>query len=160
VRAATEADDAKKRRLETLTAAAGRGRPEEGRKLFPNSACIACHKVGELGRALGPDLSHIGQIRQPRDLLESILFPNATIARDYETHVIETADRQTYTGMLKGDSPEGLLLVDLTGEEKRIPHRQVVAQSTLASSLMPAGLEQTFTEQQLLDLVAWFGALK
>ena len=49
------------------------------RKVFESSSCVACHKAGGLGRAMGPDLSRIGQIRQPRDVLESILFPNATI---------------------------------------------------------------------------------
>ncbi len=121
---------------------------------------MTCHVAGDLGRALGPDLSHIGQIRSARDLLESIIFPSATIARDYETHSVETIDGQTQLGMIRKDSPEGLGLVDLTGQEKTIPHSQVVAKSVMTTSLMPNGLEQTLTEQQLLDLVAWLVSLR
>jgi putative membrane-bound dehydrogenase-like protein len=159
-RAVSAAQDAKKRKLDTLAASSAQGRPGEGRKVFETSACVACHKAGELGRAMGPDLSHIGKIRQPRDVLESILFPSATIARDYETQVIETSDGQSHTGAIRSDAVEGVVLIDLAGEEKKIPHARIVGRTTLTTSLMPAGLEQTFTDQQLLDLVAWLTSLK
>jgi len=160
VRAAAEANDAKKRRLEVLAADAGKGRSAEGRKLYATSTCVACHVAGEVGRAMGPDLSRIGQIRSARDLLESIIFPHATIARDYETHIVETTDRQSHVGMIKSDTPHGLVLMDPTGQEKVIPHSQIVGNSLVTTSLMPAGLEQTLTEQQLLDLVAWLVSLQ
>jgi putative membrane-bound dehydrogenase-like protein len=160
VRAAAELNDAKKRRLETLSAAAPRGHAAAGRAVFESSACVACHKVGDLGRALGPDLSHIGKIRGPRDLLESILFPSATLARDYETHAVETSDGQTHTGMIKANTPDALILLDVAGQEKSLPHTQVIAHTQLPTSLMPAGLEQTFSEQQLLDLIAWLVSLQ
>ncbi len=160
VRAAAAANDAKKRRLEILTASAAKGHAEAGRKVFATTTCVTCHVAGDLGRALGPDLSHIGQIRSARDILESIIFPSATIARDYETHSVETIDGQTQLGMIRKDSPDGLGLVDLTGQEKTIPHSQVVAKSVMTTSLMPNGLEQTLTEQQLLDLVSWLVSLR
>ena len=160
VRAAAAVGDAKKRKLETLAAAAAQGRAAAGRAVYERSACVACHQAGDLGRALGPDLSHIGRIRQPRDLLESILFPSATIARDFETYQVETGDGQTHLGTIKSDSAAGLVLLDPAGQEKTIPHSQIVAKSALATSLMPAGLEQTFSDQQLLDLIAWLVSLK
>jgi putative membrane-bound dehydrogenase-like protein len=160
VRAVAADNDAKKRKLETLTAAAAKGRASEGRAVYAASACAACHTAGGVGRAMGPDLSRIGNIRGPRDLLESILFPNATLARDYETHVIETGDGQSHMGALKSEGADALVLIDLTGAEKAIPQAQIVGRTTLTTSLMPAGLEQAFTEQQLLDLVAWLASLK
>ncbi len=159
-RAVAAQNDQKKRQLETLAAAAAKGRAAEGRAVYANSACAACHTADGLGRAMGPDLSRIGSIRGPRDLLESILLPNATIARDFETHVIETGDGQSHLGAIKSDGAEALVLIDLAGTEKPIPHAQIVGQTTLTTSLMPAGLEQAFTEQQLLDLVAWLASLK
>lgn len=160
VRGAAEANDAKKRKLETLAAEAARGHASAGREVFERSACVACHKVGAIGRAMGPDLSHIGKIRSSRDLLESILFPSATIARDYETYTIETADGQSQLGMIKSDSVEGVVLLDLAGQEKTIPHAQIIARNPLPTSLMPSGLEQTVSEAQLLDLVAYLGSLQ
>ncbi|MDO8543829.1 MAG: c-type cytochrome [Opitutaceae bacterium] len=160
VRQAAAANDAKRRKLEALTARAADGRSEEGRKIFAASSCIACHKATDIGRAVGPDLSRIGQIRQPRDLLESILFPNATIAQDYETHLVETADGQSVAGMIKSETADALVLLDLGGQEKSIPSAQILGRHMMSTSLMPAGLEQAFTDQQLLDLVAWLRALK
>ena len=159
VRAAAAANDAKKRRLELLAADATKGRAAAGRAVFEASSCAACHKVGDLGRAMGPDLTQIGRIRQPRDLLEAIVFPSASLARGYETGVIETSDGATM-GVIKSESAEGLLVVDAAGQEKTIPHADIVGQTPLSTSLMPAGLEQAFTEQQLLDLVAWLVAQK
>lgn len=72
-----------------------------------------------------------------------------------ETQAVETADGQSHLGVIKSDSPEGLVLLDLAGQDKTIPHPQIVARSQLATSLMPMGLEQAWTDQQLLDLVAY-----
>ena len=74
--------------------------------------------------------------------------------------MIETGDGQSHLGAIKNDGTESLVLIDLAGVEQAIPHAQIVGRTTLATSLMPAGLEQSFTEQQLLDLVAWLASLK
>ncbi|MBI4626173.1 MAG: c-type cytochrome [Verrucomicrobia bacterium] len=160
VRVAAAANDAKKRKLETLAGRAAQGRATEGRTVFEISTCAACHKAGNWGRAMGPDLSRIGHIRQPRDLLESILFPNATIAPEFETHLVETADGQSFTGTVKNETADTLVLLDLAGQEKSIPRAQILGNNLMPASLMPTGLEQAFTDQQLLDLVAWLGSLK
>jgi putative heme-binding domain-containing protein len=157
VRAAAAVNDAKKRQVERLAGEVAKGRVAAGRALFENSACAACHKVGELGRAMGPDLTQIGRIRQPRDLLEAIIFPSASLARGYETCVVETGAGATMA-VIKSETPEGLVVVDAAGQEKTIPHAEIIAQTPVTTSLMPAGLEQAFTEQQLLDVVAWLGA--
>ena len=133
-----------------------------GKKNFElgKGTCIACHKIGEAGRPIGPDLSHIGSIRTERDLLESILFPSNTLARDYEAHVIETSDGQQTLGVIKSHTAEGLLVIDIAGQEKNIAHQTIAGDTTLPTSLMPQGLDQTMPEAELLDLVAWLRSLK
>jgi len=155
--------DVKKRQLGPLTEkVVVSGRPSEGKKHFElgKGTCIACHKIGSIGRALGPDLSKIGSIRTERDLLESILFPSNTLARDYEAHVIETRDGQTTLGVIRSHTAEGLLLMDVAGQEKTVSHDQIITDTTLTSSLMPMGLDMTLAEQELLDLVAYLRSLK
>ena len=71
------------------------------------------HQIGDVGRSIGPNLSHIGAIRREIDIVESIIFPSATIARDYEAHAIECAGGETLIGLIKSHTAEGLLLVDL-----------------------------------------------
>ena len=138
------------------------GNPARGKKNFESGkgTCIACHKIGEAGRPIGPDLSHIGAIRTERDLLESILFPSNTLSRDYEAHVIETSDGQQTMGVIKSHTAEGLLVVDIAGQEKTIAHQTITGDTTLTTSLMPLGLDQTLPEPELLDLVAWLRSLK
>jgi putative heme-binding domain-containing protein len=162
-RKASDLSEAKKRLLPSLAEkAAAKGRPEEGHKNFElgKGTCIACHKIGNAGRPIGPDLSKIGAIRTERDLLESIMFPSNTLARDYEAHIIETSDGQSVMGVIKSHTAEGLLVVDVAGQEKNVPHANIVADTTLTTSLMPMGLDGTLTEQELCDLVAWLRSLR
>ncbi len=163
LRAAEAEVDAKKRRLGPLAekalaqgnAASGRAHWEAGK-----GTCIACHKVGDTGRAIGPDLSRIGAIRTERDLLESILFPSNTLARDYEAHIVETISGQTLAGVIRSHTAEGLLLVDAAGQEINVAHEQILSNTVLPMSLMPMGLDGTLSEPELLDLVAYLRSLR
>ena len=162
-RAGEAAIDAKKRRIGPLAekafskgnAAAGRANFEAGK-----GSCIACHMIGAFGRPIGPDLSKIGAIRTERDLVESILFPSNTIARDYEAHVIELNDGQTLTGVIRSHTAEGLLVVDVAGQEVNVPHDRILSNTVLPTSLMPMGLDAALSEQELLDLVAFLRSSK
>ncbi len=155
--------ETKKRQLSSRAdKAATIGDPIKGRDLFAQGAgtCIACHKVGDLGRDIGPNLSHIGAIRTERDLLESILFPSNTLARDYEAHLFETRDGQTHLGVIRSHTAEGLRIIDVAGQEKTLPHTQIIADTPLPTSLMPMGLDQTLPEENLLHLTAYLRSLK
>ena len=160
---AYDAIDAKKRTLGPLAdKVVASGDPSTGKAVFESGkgTCIACHQIGDKGRTIGPNLSHIGGIRTERDLLESILFPSNTLARDYEAHIIETSAGEMITGVIKSHTAEGLLVVDVAGVEKNIPQTQMVSDTTLTTSLMPMGLDTTLPEKELLDLVAYLRSLK
>jgi putative membrane-bound dehydrogenase-like protein len=161
--AAQAANVAKAARLDELgRRAALEGRAAEGARLFASGkgACMACHKAGDLGRAVGPDLSRIGAIRTERELLESIVLPSNTLARDYETLLVATSDGQSHLGLAKGRSLEGLTLMDVGGVMRLLPAASVVSETHVPQSLMPMGLDAAFSEQELLDLVAWLRSLR
>ena len=153
--------DLKKRELGAIAEAATHGVPARGQALFASGkgTCIACHKIGELGRAIGPDLSKIGAIRTERDLAESIVFPSSTLARDYEAHLFETSDGQTALGVVRSHTAEGLLIVDISGQEKTLLHAQIVSDTVLTESLMPMGLDATLSRPELADLIACLRSL-
>ena len=160
---ANEANEAKKRQLGPLAEkAAAEGDAMAGQAIYESGkgTCIACHQIGSKGRSIGPNLSKIGSIRTERDILESILFPSNTLARDYEAHIIETSDGQSLMGVIKSHTAEGLLLVDVAGQEKNVPHVQIVSDTQLTTSLMPMGLDQTLQPKELSDLVAYLRSLK
>jgi putative membrane-bound dehydrogenase-like protein len=161
--AALAATEAKKSKLDALAQEAVRsGRPESGAKLFAagKGACLACHQVGEVGRAIGPNLSRIGAIRTERELTESILFPSNTLARDYELHAVVTADARNHVGLIKSRGPDGLVLMDAAGQLQTLPPTTVVSETQLETSLMPGGLDAAFTPAELADLVAWLRSLR
>lgn len=152
-----------RRRLDTLPAlVAANGHVDEGRTLFTTGkgACVSCHRIGEIGNVVGPDLTTIGRIRSPRDILESVLFPNASMAQGYEAHTVETAGGQSLLGVIRRNLPDALVLVDPTGQEQTVPRAQITALQELPTSLMPPGLDRTLTEQELLDLVAFLASQK
>ena len=157
-------DDASRRRvLESLPARIVKeGRAAEGKKLFESGvgACVTCHRVGEIGNLVGPNLSTIGNIRVERDILESILFPSNSLARDYEAYAIDTADGQSFIGVIRASLPDVLVFADAGAQEHRIPHSQITAKTMLMTSLMPQGLDKALTEQQLMDLVAFLRSRK
>ena len=161
--AAQAANLAKAARLDELgRRAVLEGRAAEGAKVFASGkgACMACHKAGDLGRAVGPDLSRIGAIRTERELLESIVLPSNTLARDYETLLVATSDGQSHLGLAKGRGLEGLTLMDVGGVARLIPTASIVSETHVPQSLMPMGLDAAFGEQELLDLVAWLRSLR
>ena len=123
-------------------------------------ACITCHKIGETGFDVGPNLTQIGRIRTPRDLLESILFPGASIARDFEAFSIRTRSGQSHSGLIRNESEDLLTLVLAGGAEIGIPRNEIESIQAAPVSFMPLGLENGMTEQQLLDLVAFLDSLE
>jgi putative membrane-bound dehydrogenase-like protein len=161
-RAVSDADGRMSKLPALAVDAATKGRPDEGRKIYESGkgTCIACHQIGDKGRAIGPNLSKIGAIRTERDIVESIMFPSNTIARDYEAHIIETTGGETIVGVIKSHTAEGLLVADVAGQEKNVPAITIASDTTLPTSLMPMGLDRTLGEQEFLDLVAYLRSLK
>ncbi|MGH0053851.1 MAG: hypothetical protein ACQ5SW_10720, partial [Sphaerochaetaceae bacterium] len=131
-----------------------------GRDLFFGKAiCSTCHTVGEEGNSFGPDLTTIGAIRSRHDLLEAIVFPSVSFAREYETYIVKTAS-QSYTGVLKeGLESDVVVIEQAPGMVVRIPEDEIVSMEPGDVSLMPAGLDQALSNQELSDLIAFMEAL-
>ena len=153
------ARDGRLAELETLAAS---GDPARGRAAFlaGTGACVSCHRVGDTGAAIGPDLTHIGRIRSPRDLLEAISFPNATIARGYETFQLATKDGRTLTGRIPRESADTVFVLTSDGREESVPRASITRFEPVATSLMPPGLDRAIEPRVLADLVAFLKSLQ
>jgi putative heme-binding domain-containing protein len=115
----------------------------------------ACHAIGYLGGNLGPDLTRVGQIRSERDLLESILLPSASFVRSYEPVQIETRSGKTLSGLVRGEMPAALTLVSGANQQVQVARDEIEAIRPGKVSVMPTGLTQQLSEQQLADLLAF-----
>ena len=148
-------------RLEQLTALSASGDAERGKKLFldAKSTCITCHAQGGVGGTYGPDLTKIGAIRTPRDLLEAIVFPSASFVRSYEPVLVKTKSASTL-GILKKDAPDEVVISPWPGVDIPFPRADVLSFQPAATSLMPQGFDGIFTPAQLADLVAFLQSAK
>lgn len=157
-------DQAAKReaRLQEIAQKLDTGDPRLGQEAFLSGkgACISCHKIGDKGREVGPDLSRIGQIRTKPDLLESILFPSSSFAREFESYLIDTNDGQSHLGIIQSETPESLFLLDATATAKPIDRASIQSVHPAPTSLMPSGLDQTMTQKELVDLIAYLDSLE
>src|SRR5258705_6846885 len=151
-----------KARLEELQGTVLGGDHRRGQAIFNSTraACVTCHTIGYLGGQIGPDLTRIGSVRTERDLLESIVYPSASFARAYEPVIVETRDGEQHSGILKGETPESIQLVEGAGVEQRLARSDVLSMRPGTLSVMPEGLEQQFSREELADFVAFLKSLK
>lgn len=119
------------------------------------AACSTCHAIGYLGGNVGPDLTRIGEIRKERDLLEAIVYPSASFVRSYEPMVVVTKSGDDYSGVLRKDSPEEVVLVTGPNADVRISRADIAEMRPGTVSVMPAGLDEQLSGQELADLIAF-----
>src|SRR5262249_33806672 len=113
---------------------------------------------GYLGGKIGPDLTHVGKIRDERDLLESILFPSASFVRSYEPVEVTTTKGRVFNGLVKLDTPDLLVLTVSATEEVRIPRADVDVVRGGKVWIVGAGGERVLSRQERAARVAFLKA--
>lgn len=124
-----------------------------GREVF-NRNCSQCHKVGETGSEVGPDLLSLSG-RTKYEFLENILDPNSNIAPGYEEYLVETNDGRALTGVMANQGPATVTLRRSEGEEDTISRSQIASLRSLGVSAMPEGVQEDITVQQMTDLLEY-----
>ncbi|MDO8544813.1 MAG: HEAT repeat domain-containing protein [Opitutaceae bacterium] len=147
-------------RVDELLPLVSHGDIRRGQALFNSekTACALCHTIGYLGGRLGPDLTSIGQIRNERELLEAVLFPSATFIRGYEPFAITTRAGESFTGIIKKDTAEEVILATGPQIEQRIARADIAEFQPGTVSPMPPGMDVVLTKEELADLVAFLKA--
>jgi len=161
--AALDVDAAEqKAQLEKTLASLKGGDIRRGQAVFNSqkAACVACHAIGYLGGKIGPDLTHIGQIRTERDLLESILYPSASLVRSYEPVSVTMKSGKIYNGLVRKESPDEVVLTLAADQEVRLARSDIDDIGPSKVSIMPAGIDKLLTRQELADLVAFLKACR
>ena len=149
---------AKAARVLELTAKAD---PNRGIQVFMSqkAACTACHKAAHVGGVIGPHLRGVGKRRTDRDLIESILFPSASLVQSYESWVVLTDDGRTLSGVLLEDKPDEIVISAGVDKTYRLPRSAIEEMSRGEKSIMPDGLDKTLSERELADLIAYLKSL-
>ncbi len=151
-----------KQRLAAFEPLLSGGDAHRGRAIFygPVVGCSTCHRINREGGWVGPDLTKVGAIRSGRDLLESVLFPSSTFAQGYVPYSVVTKSGQEAGGVLAEQSAADIVLRDSSGAERRFQREEVAELRPLNVSIMPEGLGDALTRDQLRDLLAFLQSLK
>ena len=137
------------------------GDENRGQQVFLGRAgCSACHRVGKTGGVIGPDLTRVGAIRSGRDLIESLAMPSSTFAQGYEPLRVELSSGEILNGMRARQLDDAFVLHDASGAETRLRSDKIKRVESSEVSIMPDGLLNGLTREEIRDLLAYLQKLK
>jgi len=146
--------------VEYLASEKGRfGDPAHGRTVFTKAKCAQCHQFGNYGEAIGPSLSGIGRRFTKREILESTLFPAHVVSDQYASKRVLTLDGRVLSGLVSQRSDENVELRDANNQVLVIQEQEIDQILPSNSSIMPSGLLDELTLQEISDLMAYLGVV-
>ena len=122
------------------------------------ATCLACHAIAGAGGQVGPDMTSIGASAQVDYLVESILIPNKAVKEGYHALKVATLDNKVYVGVKTREADGKLYLRTSDDKEITITEKDIEDKSP-SRSLMPDGLGDQFTRQELVDLVRFMSEM-
>lgn len=123
------------------------------RLFFHEASCANCHKMGQRGRALAPNLTSMGIRAAPKTLAESILKPSAVIMEGFHSVSILTDSGRVHSGFIKRESGLSVELVQTDGRVITVPRNTIEERNRQQVSVMPDGLAKQLSPQQVADLI-------
>jgi putative heme-binding domain-containing protein len=131
---------------------------DRGRNLFGEAKCFACHRFNNEGGGMGPDLTIVSGRFGPRDLLESIIEPSKVISDQYQAIVVTTTDGRLVIGRIVNLFGDTITVnTDMLDPNKLVGvnRNQIDSITPSKVSMMPEGLIDTLTRDEILDLAAY-----
>jgi len=143
--------------------------PEErafmvGKQLFKVAGCVACHKLNNEGQVFGPDLAKLGTLgddkkkHSPAFILESILNPSKDIDKKFQSQVFVLDSGKIITGMIVKETPTSVEVVidpQAKGRPTVIQKSTIDDRTNSKTSIMPLGLLNKLSREEILDLIAY-----
>jgi len=135
-----------------------RGRSfENGKEAFAAAQCVQCHRFGNAGGSVGPELTAVSSRLTPRDILESIIEPSKVVSEQFQNTTLFLKDGDDVTGrIVEEDDQKVVLITDaLKQTKKEVKKSDVQERRASRLSPMPEGLVNVLTRDEILDLVAY-----
>ena len=137
------------------------GDATRGAALFAKSGtCANCHIVNKQGKDVGPDLSEIGKKLSRTAFFESILFPSAGIAHNYENYSVVLLSGNTVDGLMTSSTDDSVTIRNKEAISRTIPRSEIDEVVKQKISIMPADIQKLLSEQDLVDIVEYLQTLK
>jgi putative membrane-bound dehydrogenase-like protein len=132
--------------------------PGRGAEVLARARCLDCHKFGDKGAGLGPDLTTVSSRFRPGEILESVVLPSKVISDQYRSVTVATEDGKVYIGMPIVADGQNLVLLLPDGTKATVPMSEIEEQKASATSVMPEGLLNALSYQEIADLLSLFEA--
>jgi putative heme-binding domain-containing protein len=131
------------------------GDARKGSEIFRSaqSACVRCHKLGDGGGNLGPDLSAIGRAMTPEAVVESVLWPKRQIKEGFALTTVYDNDGRQFQGYKIRESQTELVLRNLTGGPDFVIPKDEIDERNDTGTLMPEGVTGWMTDEQRRNLL-------
>lgn len=144
---------------ETISAAvadaAALGNAVEGRKVFEQAGCVACHAANGVGGRIGPDLSALSRGLPPDMIVTEVLWPALNIKEGYEAASVTLKTGKLIAGFKQGETAESIVVRDMTsGQIQTIAHADA-ATVRLGGTVMADGLTATLSRSQVAHLMRY-----
>jgi len=139
-----------------------KGDPQKGAAVFHREivGCFKCHQINGEGVDFGPNLSEIGTKLAKDAIYESIRDPSAGISFGYEAWQLDFKNGDDAFGLIVSETADELSLKAIGGIVTRYKKSEIARRTKQKLSIMPAGLEQTMSTEDLVDLVEYLSSLK
>lgn len=145
--------------LEPQLAQVGHGRNfARGKAAFESAQCLLCHKFGNEGGAVGPDITSVATRFARRDILESIVLPSKVISEQYAATDLKLKNGDLVSGRIVEETDEKIVVMTnpMKPEDRATVKKADVAKRTLSKlSPMPEGLINYYKPEEILDMMAY-----
>lgn len=131
---------------------------EHGKTLFA-TYCTTCHRHGEKGAEIGPDLTKIHQKFDKISLIDAIVNPSASMVFGYEAYTITTTKDETFFGFIVSDG-KTVVIKDAGGQSHAVKADKIKSREKMPNSLMPDPTSLGLKEQDLADLTGYLLSFK
>jgi putative heme-binding domain-containing protein len=136
------------------------GNPVKGKALFTSQGCFACHSINKGEKMKGPFMGQIGSIMNREQIAESILKPNASISQGFATVMVSAKGDKTYMGFITEETATKVVMRNIVGEVFNIKASDILSRQEMDSSMMPAGLANSLSYDELASLVTFLSQQK
>ncbi|MDZ4819595.1 MAG: PVC-type heme-binding CxxCH protein [Planctomycetota bacterium] len=129
------------------------------KQIFTIATCISCHRMDEKGANIGPDLRQLDPKFKPADILKELLDPSARINENFQTYTILLDSGKTLTGLIVEENADELKLVENAAAKPiTISIKEIDERQKSETSMMPKGLLDKLSREEILDLIAYIVA--
>jgi putative heme-binding domain-containing protein len=130
---------------------------EKGKQAFNDAQCIACHRFGNEGGSVGPELGAASSKYTRRDILEAIIEPSKVVSEQYQNTALILKNGDDVSGRVIEENSRKLVLVTdpLKQTQQEIQKNEIKERQPSKVSPMPEGLVNILTKEEILDLLAY-----